>query len=350
MNPVYIARRFLLFVLSVFVGVTLVFLLTRLAPGDPIEAAALALAAQEGNTGGDISARVEHYRKKFDLDGPLHVQYATYLWKLAQGDWGQSLTSYPDTVMNKISAAFPYSIGLLTVTTVLAMLFGTLVGAIIGWRKSVRSVQALLPVLMVTAAVPFFLFGIVLQYYLGVNFLGLKNYFKENYPDFELPVLPTLGPYDPGFIPGWDIDTLWQVTSHASLPAASIIIASTGLWGLGMRAMMVTTRGEDYMVLGDAKGLSERRLFFGYAVRNVLLPQTTAFALALASVVSGQVLVEVVFNYPGLGLLLRTAIGGSDYFVIQGIALIVIIAIALALFIMDLIYPLIDPRISYESS
>ena len=138
------------------------------------------------------------------------------------------------------------------------------------------------------------------------------------------------------------------MVKHAILPASAVIVASTGLWGLGMRAMMVTTAGEDYMVMGDSKGLKESRLFLGYAVRNVLLPQTTSFALSLASVVGGLLLVEIVFNYPGIGLLLRNAIGESDYFMIQGVTLITIFAIALALFVMDLIYPFIDPRISYS--
>lgn len=332
MTITYVARRLALFLLVIFVGVTLVFLLTRLAPGDPIEARALALEAQAGNSGGDIGPIVEAYREKFKLDGPLHIQYFTYLSNLTRGDLGYSMTSYPATVSDKISAALPWSIGLMGVTTVFAMLFGSLIGALIAWRKSIRAVQALLPILMVTAAVPFFLFGLVLQFFLGV-------FWKVLPPGFGV---------DPGFILGWNAETLWQLFKHAVLPASSIIIASVGLWGLGMRAMMVTTVGEDYMMLGDAKGLSERKIFLNYAVRNVLLPQTTAFALALASVVSGQVLVEVVFNYPGLGLLMRNAIGESDYFMIQGVALIVIIAIAIALFVIDLIYPLIDPRISYK--
>ncbi len=334
MNPAYIVRRLALFFLVVLVGFTIVFLLTRLAPGDPIEQKVLALEAQAGNTGGNIGPIVDAYRKKFELDAPLHIQYFRYLSNLAKGDLGYSLTNYPATVKEKISHALPWSIGLIGVTTVLAMLFGSLVGALIAWRRSFRLIQSLLPVLMVAAAVPFFLFGLVLQFFLGVQF----------------KILPTGFGVDPGFLLGWDWETGWQLIKHGFLPAISIIVASTGLWGLGMRAMMVTTVGEDYMVLGDAKGLKERRIFFTYAVRNILLPQTTAFALALASVVSGQVLVEVVFNYPGLGLLLRNSIGESDYFMIQGVTLIVIFAIALALFVMDLIYPLIDPRISYQSS
>lgn len=332
MTVSYVARRIALFIAMVWVGITLVFLLTRLAPGDPIEAKVVAQEAVAGNTGGDINAIVDAYRRKFDLDQPLHIQYITYVSNILRGDFGYSLTNYPARVIDKINAAMPWSIGLIGVTTFVSVIFGSLVGALIAWRRSYMAINIFLPVLMVTAAVPFFLFGLVLQFFLGTFW----------------QLLPTAFGKDPGFILGFNIESAWQIIKHGMLPATAIIIGSTGFWGLGMRAMMVTTAGEDFMVLGDAKGLKERRLFLGYAVRNVLLPQLTALAIALAYVASGQVLVEVVFNYPGLGLLLRNAIGESDYFMIQGIALTVIIAVAIALLIMDLIYPLIDPRITYR--
>ena len=127
----------------------------------------LALEAQAGNTGGDIGPIVEAYREKFQLDGPLHLQYATYLRNLLRGDLGYSMAKYPSTVADLISAALPWSIGIALVTTVIAMLFGSLVGALIAWRRSFTLVQITLPVLMVTAAVPFFLFGLALAVFLG---------------------------------------------------------------------------------------------------------------------------------------------------------------------------------------
>ncbi len=328
----YALRRIALFFIAVLVGVTIVFLLTRLAPGDPIEAKVLALEAQAGNTLGNIDEIINVYRKRFQLDRPLHLQYLTYLSNVARGDLGHSLAYYPDRVSDRIMRAIPYSIGLIGVTTVLSAGLGLLFGALIVWRKSWFLLRALLPVLMVSAAVPFFLFGLVLQFAFAIHW----------------KLLPPSHAIDFGFQIGWNFETLWQFFKHAVLPSAAIIIGGVALWGLGTRALMVNTTGEDYMLLGEAKGLRERRLFFTYAIRNILLPQTTAFSLALAAVVSGQVLVEIVFSYPGLGWHLRDAIGGSDYFVIQGITLIIIIAIAFALMVMDLIYPLIDPRISYK--
>ncbi len=330
----YAIRRIVLFFIAVLVGITIVFLLTRLAPGDPIEAKIIALEAQAGNNLGDIGEIVDIYRKRFQLDQPLHLQYLTYLTNVARGDLGHSLSYYPDRVADRIFRAMPYSLGLIGITTVLSALLGMLFGALIVWRKSWLLLRALLPVLMVSAAVPFFLFALILQFAFAIHW----------------KVLPPSHAVDFGFIVGWNFESLWQLLKHALLPSSAIIIGGVALWGLGTRALMVNTIGEDYMLLGEAKGLRERRLFLTYAVRNILLPQTTAFSLALAAVVSGQVLVEIVFSYPGLGWHLRDAIGSSDYFVIQGITLIIIIAIALALLIMDLIYPLIDPRISYRRS
>ncbi|MBL0930925.1 MAG: ABC transporter permease, partial [Alphaproteobacteria bacterium] len=137
---------------------------------------------------------------------------------------------------------------------------------------------------------------------------------------------------------------------HATLPALSIILAQIGAWAIGMRGMIVSVLGEDYIMLAEAKGLSQRRIFLWYAVRNALLPQLTKLALTLGHLVSGAILVEVIFSYPGMGYRLYQAIQSKDFFVIQGIVLILSMSIALTMFILDLIYPLIDPRITNKRS
>ena len=142
------------------------------------------------------------------------------------------------------------------------------------------------------------------------------------------------------------VDVAW----HAVLPATAIILGSLGGWALGMRAMMVTTQGEDYVTFAEAKGLADRTLFIDYGIRNAMLPQVTALALSLGQLVSGAVLVEIVFGYPGIGTLLFQGIQGSDFFLVQGIVFIVIVAIGLATLILDLTYPLLDPRIVHRSA
>jgi peptide/nickel transport system permease protein len=163
-----------------------------------------------------------------------------------------------------------------------------------------------------------------------------------------IPIFPLSGGYSVGTIPDFSLPFIGDVVSHALLPAVSIVLVAVGGWALGMRGMMVTTGGEDYMSFAEAKGLSDRRVFLHYAVRNAILPQVTSFALSLGYVVSGSVVVEVVFGLPGIGSLLLQAISGLDYFLIYGIVFITVLAIALATTLIDLLYPLVDPRISYR--
>src|SRR5690606_20108299 len=131
------------------------------------------------------------------------------------------------------------------------------------------------------------------------------------------------------------------------MPALAIVVASMGFWALGMRGMMITTDGEDYMILAQAKGLNPRRIFFRYSVRNAILPQVTALALSMGGLVAGSILVEYIFAYPGTGYLLYQGIVNNDFNVIQGVVFVLIVATSFAVLVIDLLYPLIDPRISY---
>ena len=190
----------------------------------------------------------------------------------------------------------------------------------------------LMPPLWALHAIPFFLLGLILMYLLA----------------FQVPLLPIFGGYSAGATPMLSLGFVWDVVSHALLPALSIVLVATGGWALGMRGMMVTTMGEDYVTFADAKGLKSATIFMRYCLRNAILPQTTALALALGQILSGAVLVEVIFGYPGIGALLFQAIQENDFFLIQGIVFTVIVALGLATLILDVVYPWLDPRISYR--
>jgi len=222
------------------------------------------------------------------------------------------------------------------VTTILAFGLGTLLGALMGWPRAPKAIaRYLFPPLLVFSAIPFYLLGLVLVYLLS----------------FQLKAFPTFGGYTVGTIPNWSNAAFWgDVLYHSILPALAIILGSIGSWALGMRAMMVTTQGEDYMVFAEAKGLKGSTLFLRYAVRNALLPQATGLALALGHILSGAVLVEVIFSYPGIGTTLFHAIRENDYFLIQGIIIGVIASLGIATLILDLLYPVLDPRITYKRS
>jgi peptide/nickel transport system permease protein len=234
--------------------------------------------------------------------------------------------------MSMLRSAIPWSVGLLLTATLMSFAIGTLVGALMAWGKGPRFLRTIFPAFFTFSAVPFYLMGIMLLYIFA----------------FRLELFPLFGGFSAHRIPEATLSFWLDIGKHAILPAFSIVLAQIGFWALGMRSMMVTMQGEDYMLQAEAKGLKERRIFFRYGMRNAILPQITGLALALGTIISGAILVEVVFAYPGVGNVLVTAVRGFDWFVLQGVVFLVIITVALSMLIIDLIYPLLDPRISYR--
>jgi peptide/nickel transport system permease protein len=327
-----VARRIGVFFLVVILAVSINFLIPRLRSTNPVEARMNEFAQQGGGNAANIKQLIAIYNEKFGLDKPLWEQYLNYWRDVARFDLGTSIAFYPGSVRDEILRAAPWTIGLLAVSTILAFAIGTILGALLAWPTTTRMVGVFVPVLMTLSAIPYYLLGLVLIYLLALVW----------------PVLPTAGAYSTGARLALNWPLVLDIGKHAILPALSIILAGIGFWGLGMRAMMVTIVGEDFMTMAHAKGLQSRTIFFRYSLRNALLPQITALALSLAGIMSGAILVEVVFAYPGIGFLLFRAISGNDYFVIQGVTLFVILSVGLALLILDLMYPLLDPRIQTQ--
>ena len=331
----YVVRRISLFFLVVWAAASLNFFIPRIARDrDPIREKLGQLAASGGLRQEGIEEMVRAYQAKFALDKPLYVQYFHYLADTLRLDLGYSLANYPARVSQMIANALPWTMGLLIVATLIGFVIGTLLGAMVAWPRSPKFVQSLVIPFMTLSAIPYYLLGLILLYFLGLR----------------LRLFPLSGGYAPGTLPALTLPFVLQVLHHSILPALSIVLSAVGFWGLGMRGMMVTTTGEDYITLAEANGLRDRVIFLRYAVRNALLPQFTALALSLGYVVSGSVLVEVVFGYPGIGTLLFQAISASDYTVIYGVVFMIIVAIGLATLTLDLIYPLLDPRIAHQRS
>jgi peptide/nickel transport system permease protein len=330
MHAVHVARRFGVFVLIVWLAASLNFLLPRLSGQDPVRTKLLAEAQLGGHVQAGIEDMVREYNAKFGLDKPLWRQYLTYLGSTARLDFNYSIANYPRTVRDLIAEALPWTIGLLGTTTLLSFGIGTFLGALLAWPGAPRWMRYIMPPLWALHAIPFFLLGLILMFLLA----------------FQLRLLPIFGGYSPGTIARFNFAFIADVLAHATLPALSIILVSIGGWALGMRGMMVTTMGEDYVTFAEAKGLRASTIFLRYCVRNAILPQTTALALALGQILSGAVLVEVIFGYPGIGALLFQAIRENDHFLIQGIVFTVIVALGLTTFVLDVLYPWLDPRIS----
>jgi peptide/nickel transport system permease protein len=321
-----------MFLLIVWLAATVNFFLPRIGGQDPIREMMIQQAALGGGVQTGLEDMIRIYNQKFGLDRPLWQQYLSYLADMSRLDLNYSITSYPQRVSDIIVRALPWTMILLTTTTLFSWVLGNFLGAFMAWPRAPKFLNVLLPPLLSLNAIPFFLLGLILIFLFA----------------FHWRIFPLFGGYSPGTIPTLTPAFLRDALYHSVLPALSIVLVSLGGWALGMRAMMITTQGEDFVTYADAKGLKGRTIFFHYAMRSALLPQATALALVLGQIVSGAVLVEVVFTYPGIGGVLYQAILASDFTVVQGIIFVLIVSIGLATLILDLIYPLLDPRITYR--
>jgi peptide/nickel transport system permease protein len=329
----YVIRRLGMFLLTIWLGSTIIFFVPRLAPGDPVSAVVSRMMAQ-GAQIENSKAIIEAWRARFGLDDPLHIQYLKFLGNVVRFDLGYSLSSFPSKVEDLVGQSLGWTVGLLMIATLMSFVGGNTVGALMAWRKTPKLAKQLLPLTLTFTSVPFFMLGILLLYVFA----------------FGLGWFPVGGGSGRGVQQGFNWPFISSVIHHGTLPAFAIVISSVGFWALGMRGMMITTDGEDYMILATAKGLRPGRIFWRYAVRNAVLPQVTALALNIGAIAGGAIVVEYLFSYPGMGYLLYLGIVNNDYTLIQGIVVMTIVGTATAGLILDLIYPILDPRISYQQS
>jgi peptide/nickel transport system permease protein len=327
----YYSERFVIFVATIFISITVVFFVPRLVPGHPL----LSVFSRMAAMGGRVNAPelIEEYNRLFGLDRGLWEQYVSFLRELARGNLGYSIGSFPSLVSDILSSAVPWTIGLLTLTTLISWVLGSLIGAVVGWRgRKSRFSQALVPAALVLYTIPYYILAIILVFLFA----------------FLWPIFPLSGAYSVGLRPALSLDFALDVLRHATLPALSIILVSLGWWFLSMRSLITSLKGEDYILQAEAKGLSDRRILWGYAFRNALLPQATGLAISLGHIVGGALITEVIFAYPGLGWVIYNSIANIDFPVIQGGVLLIVFSVALANLVIDIVYPLIDPRIRYE--
>jgi peptide/nickel transport system permease protein len=324
----YVLKRTGMMLVVVVLAVTVNFLIPRAMPGDPVETMISRMAAQGGSS--DMQAMVESYQTKFGLDQPLWNQYLSYLNGIVHLDFGYSVAQYPATVTQVIGTGVLWTLGLLGVSTLLSFAIGTLLGGLMAWPRTSRLVRVVAVPFLMLSAIPYFVLGLVLLFIFAIVW----------------KLLPSSGGYPFNLNLGFNWPSVVGIVRHATLPALSIILTTIGTWAISMRGMLVGILGEDYIALAEAKGLPPRRIFLAYGLRNAMLPQFTHLGLALGHVISGAILVEVIFAYPGIGYDLYQAIQNNDYFVIQGIVLLLSVSIAVTMFVLDLVYPLIDPRIT----
>lgn len=325
----FLLRRLGFFVVTLWVALTVNFFIPRLMPGNPAEAM---MSRFKGRINPDALKALE-VAFGLNTQKPLIVQYVDYLGNTFTGHFGTSLTFFPEPVSQVVLQALPWTVGLVGVTTIIAFLLGTLIGTVSGWRRNGVVDSVLPPVFVITSALPYFWVGLLLILFLSEGTNG---------------ALPSDGSYDPSFNPGLNMPFILDVGSHAVLPALSILIISIGGWILTMRNNIVTTLAEDYIRMARAKGIPGSKIMISYAARNAILPNLSGFAMSLGFVVSGSILVEFTFNYPGLGYMLLQAVDNQDYPLMQALFVLITVAVLIAILICDFFTAWLDPRVRTE--
>ncbi len=320
----FVLRRAGFFLLTLWAAVTLNFFLPRMMPGNP----AIAMMAKfHGRLSGQALVALETIFG-VNTHESLLAQYVHYLGDIFTGNFGTSLFFFPSPVSQVVRTAIFWTLGLVGLTTIVAFLLGTGVGIVAAWRRGGLLDSIAPPVLVITSAIPYFWVGMMF-----IMIFGLK-----------LGWLPWSGGADIAAVPGWNASYIGNVLEHAILPALALLITTIGTWTLIMRNNMVTTLAEDYVRMARAKGLPARRIMFDYAARNAVLPNLTGFAMSLGFVVGGAILIEYVFNYPGVGYMLLQAVQNEDYPLMQALFLLITVAVLVAILLADIATAIFDPR------
>jgi peptide/nickel transport system permease protein len=320
----FVLRRIGFFVVTLWAAITLNFFIPRLMPGNP----ALAMMARYK---GHINPQAIHALEiAFGVNNhqSLLSSYFTYLGNIFRGRLGISLTFFPDAVTHDVKQALPWTLLLVGVTTILAFVLGTLIGLLAAWKRGGWLDGALPPIFVITSAFPYFFLAL-----LAIWLFAIK-----------LGWLPQSGGYDIKDNVSWTWGFAEDALKHAVLPAMTILITSIGAWILTMRNNTISVLAEDYVRMARAKGLNPWRVMWTYAGRNAILPNLTGFAMSLGFVVSGAILVEYVFNYPGVGWMFLQSVENQDYALMQGLFLMIVVAVLTAILAADAATAVLDPR------
>jgi len=320
----FVVRRLGFFLATLWAAVTLNFVIPRLMPGN----AAIAMMARYK---GRINPEAMHALEiAFGVNNhqSFLAAYFTYLGNIARGRFGTSLTFFPDAVTHEVLQALPWTLGLVGLTTIFAFLIGTFIGLIAAWRRGGFLDGVLPPIFVITSAFPYFWLALLAIWLFSI----------------ELGWLPANGGYGIKTEEAWSWTFAGDVLEHSILPAVTILVTAIGGWILTMRNNTISVLAEDYVRMARAKGLKPWRIMWTYAGRNAILPNLTGFAMSLGFVVSGAILVEFVFNYPGVGWMFLQSVENQDYALMQGLFLLSTVAVLLAILAADVATVILDPR------
>lgn len=325
----YLAKRLVQFVLVVFIGVNLAFVITHASPIDPVEQSISAVTSFGSTSPDAIAAMRASLQELYGLQGSLVEQYVTFWSRVLRGDFGPSLSAFPTPVSALIARALPWTAGLLIVSTLITWVLGNLLGGLAGYYQRNRTLKLMGVVAMGVHPIPYYIVALLLLIVFG----------------FLWPVLPITGGSAMNLEQSWNWPFISSVVRHSILPALSLIMIGLGSWFLGMRSLVSNIVTEDYVVYAETAGLDSRRVLGSYVMRNALAPQVTGLAMSLGGIFNGAVITEKVFGYPGVGTLLVDAVYAGDYGLVLGVTTVSIVAVSVGVLAIDLLYPLIDPRV-----
>jgi len=322
----YFTKKIIWLLITLVAAVILNFILPRTMPGDPV-AAITARVAQQINDQAAIQAIYENYQRQFGLDRPVVEQFFIYVGNLLKGDLGISFGRYPRTVSDILSSAIPWTVGLQFPAIMVGWILGNILGALAAYIRGTFD-KTLMPLMLFIGGIPAFGMAVILLFVFA----------------FNLGWFPVAGGYDFGMIPHYSWRFFASVFEHWQLPFWSIVLISIGGQALGMRSMSIYELNADYVKYSRYMGIKDRKIV-GYVFRNAMLPQVTGLALSIGTMISGAIVAEIVFSYPGLGTTIMEAIRTGDYPLISGATLVITIMVLIAVFVLDIIYGLIDPRV-----
>jgi len=317
-----------------WLGITVIFFIPRLMPGDPVESMVHSLQSQGAYMEPEAVEEMIHtLRETYGLEEGLFHQYLSFWKRLFVGDFGPSLYMFPTPVIKLIGQALPWTAGLLLTTTVLGWIIGNIFGGLAGYFERVKILKIIDGIMMFVRPIPYYLFALILLIFFA----------------YLVPLFPLSGGYSSiGSRITFTWSFVWDVIKHAFLPAMSLILLNAAANHQTMRLIIQGVKGDDYILYAKIGSVKERTIFVQYAMKNAMLPQITSLALSLGQIFGGALITEIVFSYPGLGFLLYRSIILRDYNMIMGITTISVAAITTGILIIDLLYPLLDPRIRFK--
>jgi peptide/nickel transport system permease protein len=329
----YLIPRLIAYVLVIWLGITIVFFIPRLTPNDPVMRMIGEMRAR-GSTlePGTMDEIIADLTEMYGLEGSWLDQYWAFWGRLFRGDFGVSFFQFPTRVNKLIFTAMPWTLGLLLTTTAITTIFGNIIGGLAGYYARKGWSRTLDAVAMVIRPLPYYIFAFALL----LLFAGLVVRWFPVSGGASLGAIPT-------FTWAYIKDVLW----HSTLPALSLSILGGAVTFQTMKLIVQNVNAESFVQYAKLGGVTEGRIVGKYVIRNALLPQITGLALGLGQIFSGALITEIVFSYPGMGMLLYNAVIRGDYNLIMGITLFSIVGITTAILIVDLTYPLFDPRVRY---